>query len=56
MAPHHDGWRTREHALFQRGFVEGLLAAGDVGTTTTRALQGLWKTHLGGGRPGERTV
>ncbi len=30
MAPGHDGWRTREHALLQRGFVEGLLAAGDV--------------------------
>ena len=49
MAPIHDGWRTREYALFARGFVRDLCAAEGVAVTSTRALQARWRGHLATG-------
>ena len=46
MAPQHNGWRTREYALFATGFVRALCAEHGVSTTSTRALQRSWKEHL----------
>ncbi len=46
MAPQHDGWRTREYALFATGFVQELCAEHGVTVTSTRALQRRWSEHL----------
>ena len=46
MAPRHDGWRTREYALFATGFVHQLCAEHGVTVTSTRAQQRSWIEHL----------
>jgi chitin disaccharide deacetylase len=48
MAPQHDGWRTREHALFATGFMQALYAEYGIAMTSTRALQRRWSEHLAG--------
>ena len=56
MAPRHDGWRTREHALFATGFVQELCAEHGVTVTSTRALQRSWIKHLAPKREAQPTT
>jgi chitin disaccharide deacetylase len=53
MAPVHDGWRTREHALFASGFIQSLCISHDIATTSTRALQARWRAQIAKGHGSE---